>query len=296
MNPVLIIGCGDIGQRVGRLYLKQDKNVAVSGLVRSEAAMERLAMAGIQTLRADLARPQTLVNLPTEGARIFYFAPPPATGDTDPLLRNFLTTLATPLPEKIVLISTTAVYGDCRGGWINEQRATHPQTDRGRRRLDAETALREWSTRTGVPCIILRVGGIYGPGRWPLERLQKGLPVLRESESPYTNRIHQDDLAQICLAAAERGQSGEVFNVTDGKPDTMSHYFKTVATHFGLPQPAEVNLAEAKKMMTAGMLSYLKESRKIPNDKLLEQLEVELRYPDLKAGLAAEKILPVIKS
>ena len=291
MNPVFIIGCGDIGQRLGRLYLKKYKKegVIVRGLVRSEAAMDRLAMAGIEALCGDLARPETLNKLPTAGARVFYFAPPPAEGDTDPLLRNFLTAIATSLPEKLVLISTTAVYGDCRGEWINEDRATNPQTARGRRRLDAETALQDWSAKTGVPYVILRVGGIYGPGRWPLDRLKKGLPVLHETESPYTNRIHQDDLALICLAAAERGQSGEVLNVADGKPGTMSSYFKSVAKHFGLPQPPEVDLQQAKKVMTAGMLSYLNESRRITNDKLLERLQVELRYPDLKAGLAADE-------
>lgn len=291
MNPVLIIGCGDIGRRVARLYLQEKaKPVAsLSGVVRSEASARALAAAGIEAICADLAHQQTLQDLPAAGAVVFYFAAPPAEGDSDPLLRNFLAAPAVSSAKKIILISTTAVYGDCNGEWIDEKHAVNPQTARGRRRLDAENALRAWSEKTAVPFVILRVGGIYGPARWPLERLRKGLPVLHEDESPYTNRIHADDLAQVCLAAAERGKAGEIYNVADGQPGTMSAYFKSIARHFGLPQPPQVGLEEARRIMSAGMLSYLRESRRLDNHKLLTELQVELQYPDLEAGLAAEK-------
>jgi nucleoside-diphosphate-sugar epimerase len=186
-----------------------------------------------------------------------------------------------------VLLSTTAVYGDCEGKWITEAQAVNPQTARGRRRLDAENVLQQWAQQHGVAYVILRVGGIYGPGRLPLARIKQGLPILRESESPYTNRIHQDDLASICVAAAERGKSGEIFNISDGQPSTMSHYFKAIASAVGLPQPPEVSLDEATRVMSAGMLSYLKESRRLDNRKLREQLGVELVYADLSAGLSA---------
>jgi nucleoside-diphosphate-sugar epimerase len=292
MKNVLIIGCGDIGRRVAR-RLQAGTNpgeVQITGLVRAEQSAQGLIAMGVTPRLADLAQAETLQGLPSRDATVFYFAPPPAQGESDPYLGNFLAAIRpNALPEKLVLLSTTAVYGDCQGEWITEETPADPQTPRGRRRLDAESRVRAWCGKYRVPFVILRVGGIYGPGRWPLARLQKGLPILREAESPYTNRIHQDDLAQICIAAAQRGKSGEIYNVADGQPGTMSAYFKAVAQHFGLPRPREVGLAEAQQVMSPGMLSYLRESRRIDNRKLLTALQLTLRYPDLSAGLAADK-------
>jgi len=285
VNPALIIGCGDIGRRVAALC--RDQGVPVFGLARSVETAAQVVAEGIQSVTADLAAPETLAALPTGGAEVFYFAPPPNEGETDPCLRNFLAAIdPDALPAKVVLLSTTAVYGDCRGAWITEEQPVQPQTARGRRRLDGETALRAWSAHTGAPHVILRVGGIYGPGRLPLARLKQGLPIVREDESPYTNRIHQDDLAQICVAAALRGRNGAVYNVSDGRPGAMSNYFKAVAAACGLPAPPEVSLAEAEKVMSEGMLSYLQESRRLDNSKLLRELRISLRYPSLAEGLA----------
>ena len=293
MKTVFIVGCGDIGERIGVLYQQQahdPEKLSVSGLVRSKESVNRLQQAGITPVQADLTQLGSLDTFPapqTAVATVFYLAPPPSEGETDPLIRRFLACISTDaLPEKLVLLSTTAVYGDCKGEWIDETHPVNPQTARGRRRLDAEQAARDWSEKTGVPIVILRVGGIYGPGRLPIARIEQGLPILKEVESPFTNRIHQDDLAQICVAAAERGKVGEVYNVSDGQPSTMSRYFKDIARAYGLPMPPEVSLAEAQKVMSAGMLSYLKESRRLDNRKLLEELGVVLGYPDLEAGLA----------
>ena len=285
MKTVLIIGCGDIGQRVAQLC-QQKGAQQVYGLVRSDDTIRQLETQSITPIRGDLNQVETLQDLPTKEATIFYFAPPPKEGSTDPHLRNFLSTITVDnYPAKFILISTTAVYGDCQGAWITEDQPVNPQTDRGRRRLDGENALEQWAQRTGVPSTILRVGGIYGPGRYPIARLQKGLPILREEDSPYTNRIHQDDLAMICMAAADWGVAGDIYNVADGQPGTMSGYFKTVAKAAGLPLPPEVSRSEAEKQMTPGMLSYLQESRRLDNSKLIKGLQVNLRYPNLEMGL-----------
>ena len=292
MKNVLIVGCGDIGERVAALYQQKKRDqekCSVSGMVRSEESVNRLQQAGITPVQADLTRMESLDTAVTARATVFYLAPPPSEGESDPLIRQFLNAISTKdLPEKLVLLSTTAVYGDCQGEWIDETYPVNPQTARGRRRLDAEQATRDWSASTGVPIVILRVGGIYGPGRLPIARIEKGLPILKESESPFTNRIHQDDLAQICIAAAERGKAGEVYNVSDGQPSTMSRYFKDIAVARGLPMPPEVSLDEAEKVMSAGMLSYLKESRRLDNRKLVEELGVVLGYPNLGVGLGEE--------
>jgi nucleoside-diphosphate-sugar epimerase len=295
MKNMFIIGCGDIGQRVARLC--QQKGTTVYGLARSEKSANRLKELNINPVQGDLNKPPSLTgifDLCGNGTDAYYLAPPPSTGTTDPYMHNFLSALSAGdrrdnLPAKIILISTTAVYGDCQGEWISEEQPVNPQTDRGLRRLDAENALRHWSEKKGVPIIVLRVGGIYGPGRLPLERIQKGLPILREQDSPFTNRIHQDDLAQICVVAAEHGKEGgsgvEIYNVSDGQPSTMSYYFKAIAKAQGLSLPPEVSRAEAKKVMSAGMLSYLKESRKLDNKKMLKDLRITLRYKNLEEGL-----------
>lgn len=288
MNPVLIIGCGDIGQRVASLC--QQQGAKVFGLVRSDTSANRLREQNITPIAGDLANRDSLQALPTKEAEIYYFAPPPTEGTTDPHMHNFLSAInKDELPAKMVIISTTAVYGDCQGAWITEDQPVNPETDRGQRRLDAENTCRTWANQNGVPLVILRVGGIYGPGRIPITRLQKGLPILREDESPFTNRIHQDDLAQICVAAANQMKSDEsgenIFNVCDCQPGTMSQYFKDVAKACGLPQPPEISREEAQNQMTAGMLSYLRESRRIDNSKLIKELNIKLMYPTLDEGL-----------
>ena len=286
VTDVLIIGCGDIGERVARLERSEGRTVA--GLVRSEESARRLRAAGIQPITADLETPASLNRLSLMDAVVYYFAPPPNEGVTDPRMETFVSVMSpTNLPRRVVLISTTGVYGDCHGEWVTEDRPPNPQADRARRRLAAETTLRAWSMTRGVPVVILRVPGIYGPGYLPEKRLRSGEPVLREAESPYSNRIHADDLAQVCLAAARRGRGNAVYNVSDGHPTTMTDFFLRVAEVLGIPRPPAVSLEEARQRMGEGMLSYLAESRRIDNRRMREELGVELMYPDLAAGLAS---------
>jgi nucleoside-diphosphate-sugar epimerase len=184
-----------------------------------------------------------------------------------------------------VYISTSAVYGDCGGDWIDEECPLNPKSDRGKRRMAAEQVLEDWSQRTGVPVIILRVPGIYGPGRLPVERVRQGVPVLIPEESPYSNRIHADDLAAACVAASRRGQSGRAYNISDGHPTTMTDYFWRIADLHGLPRPPAISLAEARSVLTPAMLSFLEESKRLINRRMLDELRVKLQYPDLAQGL-----------
>jgi nucleoside-diphosphate-sugar epimerase len=254
--------------------------------VRNDAGAERLRRYGIAPVPGDLDEPESLKDLSTAGKLLFYLAPPPGGGFLDTRMRNFCKAVAVEqAPAKVVYVSTSGVYGDCGGAWVTEATPVNPQTSRARRRLDAETVLRAWGEAAAVTVVILRVTGIYGPGRLPLARLQQGHPVLREAESPPTNRIHADDLAGICLAAAERGEDGEIFNVSDGNPGTMTQYFNAAADLLGLPRPPQITMAEAQQVMTPMMLSYLTETRRMDNRRMLERLGVTLHYPDLDSGL-----------
>lgn len=285
MSSVLIIGCGDVGRRVAAG--ERSAGETVTALVRSAHSAIRLAAPGLHVARGDLDNPETLTGLPTREARVYYFAPPPPSGTTDPRLRNFLATL-TPeaLPVRIVLISTSGVYGDCHGEWVTEDRPPRPDADRARRRLDAEQQLRAWGEAHATPVVILRVPGIYGPGRLPEKRLRAGEPVLCEEESPWSNRVHIEDLVRACLAAGERDRPGAVYNISDGHPTTMTDYFNRVADALGLKRPPPITLAQAHATLSEGMQSYLAESKRLDNRRMREELGVVPRYPNLTLGLA----------
>jgi nucleoside-diphosphate-sugar epimerase len=285
-RPVLIVGCGDIGLRVAAL--ESAAGHPISALARSDASASKLAAQGIAVLRGDLDRADSLC-IPEHGAPLlYYFAPPPANGTDDSRIARWIEVL-TPdrSPECLVYISTSGVYGDCQGAWVSEERPLKPCSDRARRRLDAENRLREWSASRQCRLVMLRVPGIYGPNRLPVERIRQGIPVLREEESPFSNRIHADDLAAACLAAARLGQSGQAYNIADGHPTTMTDFFFRLADALGLPRPPTVTMEEARVSLSPGMLSFLDESKRLVNRRMLDQLQVRLRYADLDAGLAA---------
>ena len=111
-------------------------------------------------------------------------------------------------PKKIVLISTTGVYGDTQGEWVTEEKKPNPSSDRARRRLSAERQWQSYSQERGVPLVVLRVPGIYSFDRIPIDRLQKATPVVRASEVGFSNRIHADDLAMLAVAAMLKGECG----------------------------------------------------------------------------------------
>lgn len=239
-------------------------------------------------IQADLDQPSSLAELPTKQAIIYYFAPPPPQGETDSRLENFLNAIpADALPKHIIYISTSGVYGDCQGEWVTETSPLKPGTDRSKRRLAAEQLLNRWTRQHNVSSVILRVGGIYGPGKLPLQRLKQGITILHRDIAPYSNRIHADDLALVCQAATQAPGQHSVYNVCDNQASSMSDYFIRVAKHAGLPAPTEVDWQQAETELSPVMLSYLHESRRMNNSKMLNELNIELAYPDLESGLSA---------
>lgn len=252
----------------------------ITGIVRSGQSADVLRAQGIKALMLDM----DAVLPPVERGAIFYFAPPPTRGNTDPRLRSFLAAL-TAVPQRFVYISTSGVYGDCAGRWIDEGEPLKPISERAKRRLDAEQALHDYAQRSGAHTVILRVPGIYGPGRLPVERLRQNLPVIRAEQSPYTNRIHADDLAMAALHAAAYGAAGAAYNISDGNPTTMCDYFTRCAALLGLPPPPQVTVDEARRVFTPAMWSFMEESKRLRNQRMLEQLRYTPQYADLEAGL-----------
>jgi len=277
-----IMGCGDIGRRVAGLY--QNEGKAAIGWVRGVTSWALGHAQGITLHQADMDLDGVFKRAAFVNSDVFWFVPPPVQGLTDSRLRRFLLAVRD-APKRVVLISTTGVYGDSKGAWIDETAPLQPHTERAYRRLDAEKALQQWQQTYNKESVILRVPGIYALDRLPLERLKRGEPVVCADEAPWTNRIHADDLAVIATVAMAQAPSGAIYNATDGQPSTMTDYFNQVADYAGLPRPPQISLAEALRTLSAGMQSYLQESRRINNTKLLTELGITLRYPSLASAL-----------
>jgi len=285
-QKVFIAGCGYIGERVGRLAREDGAEVAC--MARSNEHGEQLTAGGYETVACALDDPARIPALNVSGSVVYYFVPPPGGGISDPRARNFCAALGrSAAPAKIIYISATSVYGETGGAIVTEASPTIPVSAMGKRRLDAENTFRAYGAASGAPVTILRVSGIYGPGRLPLMQIQQQQPLLREEESGPSNRIHADDLARICLAAAEKGVDGEIFNVSDGHPSSMTTYFNAVADLLQQPRQPLVTLEEARRVMSPLMLSYVSESRIVDNSRMLERLGITLRYPTIAEGLRA---------
>jgi nucleoside-diphosphate-sugar epimerase len=286
MQKVFIAGCGYIGERIARSY--QESGADVTCMVRSTEHGSRLEAAGFTTVVSALDDPENLPQLDLSGSILFYLVPPPGGGVADSRARNFITGIAaTGKPEKIVYMSATSVYSGGDGEVVMEESPALPDSAMGKRRLDAEAAFLEYGAAGSVPVVILRVSGIYGPGRLPLMQISQGQPLLNEHESGPSNRIHADDLAAVSIAAAEKGSSGEIFNVSDGNPSSMTSYFNACADALGLPRQRQVTMEEARRDMSPLMFSYVSQSRVVDNRKMLNRLGITLRYGSLQEGLAA---------
>ncbi|MCK4503040.1 MAG: NAD-dependent epimerase/dehydratase family protein [Desulfuromonadales bacterium] len=286
MAAFTIIGCGDIGFRVARELIAAGNNVQAT--IHFEEGTKVPESAGIKTIVANFDYRDDVHDFDMAGQQLFYLMPPQGGGLSDYRMFNFCRKLtAENCPAKIVYMSTSGVYGDCGDDQVTEDTPVNPQTSRAKRRISAESQLQAKAEKLGFELVILRVTGIYGPGRLPISQLKKGHEVLRPEDAPVTNRIHSLDLVQICLAAMVTGEDGEIYNVCDGEQSSMSHYFMAVATMYELPQPVQLTWAEAEKQMNPLTFSFLQESRRMSNRKMIEKLGIELRYPTLEMGLPA---------
>ena len=286
MRRLLIIGCGDIALRMVSLVRGR---YAMYALVRERQQFARLRALGLKPVWGDLDRPDTLTAIAGLAHDVVHFAPPPASGRTDTRTAHLIAALAKgrSVPQHLVYISTSGVYGDCEGALVDETHPLNPQSARAQRRADAERQLRRWGARSGVRVTLLRTPGIYAADRLPLERLERGTPALAAADDPYVNHIHADDLARIVLAALRRGESNRAYNAVDDMPQRMADYFDLVADRFGLPRPPRVTREEAKRVVPPQLYSFMRESRRLSNRRMKRELGVRLRYPSVHEGVKA---------
>jgi nucleoside-diphosphate-sugar epimerase len=285
-----VVGCGDVGRRiVARLSARLP-------VLATHRAWEQAA-----SLRALGARPMHLDldgSAPPAGARrreqrararlrsadtVFALFPPPPHGRGDPRARRLAHLLAgAPRSQRLVYVSTSGVYGDRGGAWLNEATPPSPSNDRAWRRLAAEQSLRSAPLHARV----LRVPGIYDAARLPLERLRSGLPAPAAGEDGYTNHIHADDLARALLAAMARGAPRRIYHAADDLPLTVGAYLDCVADHHGLPRPPRAGGRELAGALGEARMSFLRESRRLDNGRLKHELRLRLNWPSVPAFLA----------
>jgi len=287
---VLIVGCGDVGLRVAGLLKASSRLMA---LTSSSLRVETLQRSGITPMLGDLDKPQTLRRLAGVATHVVHMAPPPLEGHTDPRTRALVLALRLrSLPSSMVYGSTTGVYGNCEGEWIDETRRLQPQTARAQRRVNAQDWVNHLG-KSGYPRTqVLRIPGIYAldrEGGTPRERLLRGTPVLQAHEDVYTNHIHADDLARATVLALWRGRPLRAMNVCDNTDMKMGDYMDSVAKMWNLQAPARISREQAQLQLSPMVMSFLNESRRIRSVRLAQELGLRLLYPTVMDGLKAER-------
>jgi len=281
MERLLIVGVGDVARRALPALVARYDTLA---MVRAAGPA---VPTGVRLAIGDLDLPATLAPLAGAADVVLHLAPPDETRDGDVRTRNLIIALsgARILPRRLVYISTSGVYGDCAGARIDESRPVNPQSARAARRVDAERTVIEWGASAGVQTTILRVPGIYSADRLPVERLKRGTPVLRDEDDVYTNHVHADDLAAICVRALEPDAPPGIYNAADDSELKMGEWFDLVADRFGLARPPRVSRAEAARVISPMLLSFMSESRRLVNRRMKEALGIRLRYPTVFEGV-----------
>lgn len=276
--PSVIVGCGYVGQQLMEQLSKQSE---VLGVRRSRLEHQP------NMLSVDLDE-DCLDKLASvcDAANLYYFLAPSALTDRDERSRRLIEALGSgpATPASVVLISTTGVYGDCAGAWVDETWPARPTSSRSIRRADAEKAWTQFAGEFSCPLAILRVAGIYGPNKLPIPRLLDKQPLLSVEHAPYSNRVHVRDLVDTVIAAT--GLQLTV-NVADGSPSTMTEYFHVLADTAGIGRLPERSWQQLESHWSAGMRNYMTESRRIDNSVMRNLLGRDLRYPTLTSGIAA---------
>ncbi len=275
-KTVVVVGVGYTGRRI----LERLPTAAATGLSRSAVHSPR------PTAVLDLdAASELPIRLP-DTFDVIYTVPPARSTAEDLRLQTLLDLLEPP-PGRFVYISTSGVYGNHDGAWVDEATPPSPGTPRAKRRQDAEQRLTAWGKRRSVEIVILRAPGIYGPGRLGIERIRRGTPILVEADANPGNRIHVDDLAASAIRALSRAVPPGVFNVGDGDQRSSTWFVHEVARQIGLPTPPTVSRSEAEKTFSRQRLSFLAESRRVDTTKMREVLGFVPQYGNAEDGIRA---------
>ena len=272
MTTLLSLGHGYSARALARLLIPRGWRII--GTTRNPAKAEAFRAEGVEPL----LWPGDLGPALAEATHVLASAAPDAGGD--PFLQA-MPQIARSKAEWVGYLSTTGVYGDHQGGWVDEATPLTPQSDRGRQRVLAEG---QWLA-TGLPVQIFRLAGIYGPGRGPFEKVRDGTARRIIKPNQVFGRIHVDDIAQVLEASIRHPNPGAAFNVCDDNPCPPEEVLSHAARLLGLPDPPEVPFDQAS--MTPMQRAFYGESKRVRNDRIKQDLGVTLLYPDYPQGLAA---------
>lgn len=272
MKTLLSLGHGYSAQALARRLLPLGWRII--GTTRSAENAKALRAQGVEPLLWP-GNPLPLA----EATHLLSSIAPDANGD--PVLAADAAEIAAARLEWVGYLSTTGVYGDHQGDWVDETTPLTPGTKRGEQRVLAE---RQWQA-LGLPLHIFRLAGIYGPGRGPFSKMREGTARRILKPDQVFSRIHVDDIAQVLVASIMRPAPGAIYNVCDDDPAPPEAVIAYAAELLGLPIPAAENWETAE--MTALARSFYAENKRVRNDKVKADLGISLLYPDYRAGLKA---------
>lgn len=284
-HTLFCFGLGYTGTRLARAALARGWRVA--GTCRGVEKAATLRDQGIQAVpfAGDRAGPEVAERL-ASATHLLASIPPDEEGD--PVLRlhgSDLEARTVPLAWAGYL-STTGVYGDCGGVWIDESRPPNPATLANQRRLDAESAWLDLGTRTATPTHIFRLPGIYGPeGRSAIDSLASGRARRIVKSGQVFNRIHVDDLVAVLMASMERPNPGRLYNVSDDEPAPADKVLSYAAALMGVDPPPAERFEEAE--LSTFVMHFYAECKRVSNARIKRELGVSLGYPTYREGLRA---------
>ena len=283
----LIVGCGYVGLPLGAELVRRGHEV--SGLRRSALAEAELKAAGITPLHADITQPETLARLPRDFDRVVNCSASGGGGAEDYRKvyldgnRNLLAWLADSAMKKFVYTSSTSVYAQNDGSVVTETSPVAPEVDTSQVLVETEKLLQEAVAKRKFPAVILRVAGIYGPGRgYAFKQFLRGEARLEGDGSRGLNMIHRDDLIGIIIAALERGEAGQIYNAADNEPVSQRKFYDWLAAQLKQPLPPQV-ASDAEVWRKRGVTN-----KRVSNAKLRAKLKYKFQFPDFRAGYAAE--------
>jgi len=281
-RTALVVGCGYTGIRLA--HRLRDAGLRVVGTSRSADRGREMLAAGIEVVAGDLRQAEILASLGELRPSVVAYCAPPQAAD-DPLAA-ILAATSNPSLEAFLYASSSSVYGDRDGAWVDENTAIAPDESGDPERYAAERIVVR-AGMDGIPTRVCRITGIYGPGRMLRHLLESGQYSLIEAHDPWVNRIHVDDLVAGLIAACESGRAGAVYNMVDERPHRASEFANLAADLNRLPRPALISEAEARARYDAATLRRKLASKRVRCSRLREELGVRLKYPDYRAGLAA---------
>lgn len=282
---VLIVGCGYVGMEVARALTAAGHDV--HGVRRSAEGLRALEAAGVRGLAGDVSDPASVASWPGAWDAVVSAASS-AGGDVEAYRRVYLDGarhLAAHLggrpPGRVVHVGSTSVYGQVDGSWVDEGSPAEPGSAPGRVLVEAERAWLEAWEHGGLPVVLLRASGIYGPGRDRARRdLLRGEARLDGDGSRWLNMVHRDDVAGAVIAAIARGRPGRVYNVTDDEPVRQRDFLGWLAARHGLPMPGAASMASPRPTRRA------RTDKRVSNRRLREELGWVPRFPTFRHGHA----------